>query len=106
MREVKIAVLTLSDKGSRGERDDVSGETIKDMINSFPSQLIYAEILPDEKELLVCKLIHLCDVIKVDLVLTTGGTGLSPRDITPDSTLQVRDKVIPFISYAILCISP
>ncbi|MBI4596501.1 MAG: MogA/MoaB family molybdenum cofactor biosynthesis protein [Candidatus Tectomicrobia bacterium] len=100
MREVKVAVLTLSDKGSRGERLDVSGEMIKDLIRSFPSQLVHSEILPDEEEILVPKLIQLCDVIKVDLILTTGGTGISPRDITPDATLRVIDKEIPGMAEA------
>lgn len=100
MREVKTAVLTLSDKGARGEREDLSGEMIKSMIASFPSKLVHAEILPDDEQILVQKLLYLCDELKVDLVLTTGGTGISPRDITPDATHQVIEKEIPGMSEA------
>ena len=93
---ITVAVLTLSDKGSRGEREDVSGPLIADMLNSIDAEVIYSEILPDEKELIKGKLVDYSG--KVDLILTTGGTGLSPRDITPDATLDVIDREIPGIA--------
>lgn len=100
MKEIKTAVLTLSDKGARGEREDLSGETIKSMIALFPSRIIYSEILPDDEKMLIQKLLYLCDELKVDLVLTTGGTGISPRDITPDATHKVIEKEIPGMAEA------
>lgn len=91
-----VAVLTLSDKGSRGEREDLGGPAIKEMIVEIDGSVEYAEILPDEKELIKEKLIEYSK--KVDLVLTTGGTGPSPRDVTPDATRAVIDREVPGIA--------
>jgi molybdopterin adenylyltransferase len=93
-----VAVLTLSDKGSKGEREDASGPLIQAMLNSMAAEIKYSEILPDEKDLLKKKLIQYSS--EVDLILTTGGTGLSPRDITPDATLEVIDREVPGIAEA------
>ncbi len=98
--EYKVVILTISDKGSRGEREDSSGPTIKDMIKDLPSKIIHYEIIPDEKEKIVEALKIASDRLKADLVLTTGGTGLSPRDVTPDATLEVIDKEVPGFSEA------
>ncbi|MFN3740685.1 MAG: molybdenum cofactor biosynthesis protein B [Thermodesulfovibrionales bacterium] len=94
---LKIAILTMSDKGSRGERIDQSGQVIKEMVSSLGDILLY-EVIPDEKELIKGKLIEYSE--KVDLILTTGGTGLSPRDVTPEATLEVIDRQIPGIPEA------
>lgn len=93
---ITVAVLTLSDKGSRGEREDVSGPLIADMLKGIDAEVVYSEILPDEKELIKGRLIDYSG--RVDLILTTGGTGLSPRDVTPDATLEVIDREIPGIA--------
>lgn len=93
---ISVAVLTLSDKGSRGEREDVSGPLIADMLKGIDAEIVYSEILPDEKELIKGRLIDYSG--RVDLILTTGGTGLSPRDVTPDATLEVIDREIPGIA--------
>ena len=93
---ITVAVLTLSDKGSRGEREDVSGPLIADMLKGIDAEVRYSEILPDEKELIKGRLIDYSG--RVDLILTTGGTGLSPRDVTPDATLEVIDREIPGIA--------
>lgn len=93
---ISVAVLTLSDKGSRGEREDVSGPLIADMLKGIDAEVVYSEILPDEKELIKGRLIDYSG--RVDLILTTGGTGLSPRDVTPDATLEVIDREIPGIA--------
>lgn len=93
---ITVAVLTLSDKGSRGEREDVSGPLIADMLKAIEAEVIYSEILPDEKELIKGRLIDYSG--RVDLILTTGGTGLSPRDVAPDATLEVIDREIPGIA--------
>jgi molybdenum cofactor synthesis domain-containing protein len=93
---ITIAVLTMSDKGSKGERKDLSGPLITDILKPIGADLKYYEILPDEKELIKEKLIQYCG--KVDLILTTGGTGLAPRDVTPDATLEIIDKEISGIT--------
>jgi len=93
---ITVAVLTLSDKGSKGEREDLSGPSIADLIKPIGADLKYYEILPDEKELIKERLIEYCG--KVDLILTTGGTGLAPRDVTPDATSEVIDKEVSGIA--------
>ncbi len=98
--EFKVAILTVSDKGSKGEREDSSGPLIREMVKDLPSQVILYEVIPDEKWKIVEELKRCADYLKVDLILTTGGTGLSPRDVTPDATLEVIDKQVPGFSEA------
>ncbi len=93
---ITVAVLTLSDKGSKGEREDVSGPLIADILKPIGAVLKHYEILPDEKNLIKENLIRFCG--KVDLILTTGGTGLAPRDVTPDATLEVIEKEVSGIA--------
>ncbi len=95
---ISVAVLTLSDKGSKGEREDLSGPLIRDLLKSIGAEVLHAEILPDEKERLKESLIKYSK--EVDLILTTGGTGLSPRDVTPDATIEVIDREVPGIAEA------
>jgi len=95
---ITVAVLTLSDKGSKGEREDLSGPLIKEMLKSIDAEVKYYEILPDEKDSIKEKIIKYSN--EVDLILTTGGTGLSPRDVTPDATLEVIDRQVPGIAEA------
>jgi len=90
----------MSDKGSRGEREDLSGPQIQTMLGEDFS-IDYYEIIPDEQELIQEKLIFLCDDLKLDLVLTSGGTGFSRRDVTPDATLAIVEKTTPGIPEAI-----
>jgi len=90
-----VVVLTLSDKGSKGERDDASGPLLEEMIKQLPGQVIHYEIIPDEKDLIIEALKKSADQLRADLILTTGGTGVSPRDVTPDATLAVIDKEVP-----------
>lgn len=92
---ITAAVLTLSDKGSKGQRQDESGPAISEMLKNFAEVKFY-DILPDEKDLIRSKLLEYSGI--VDLIFTTGGTGLSPRDVTPEATLEVIDKEIPGIS--------
>lgn len=94
---ITVAIITLSDKGSKGEREDKSGIVIKEMIKNI-GIVKYYDILPDERDLLKQKLIDYTN--RVDLILTTGGTGLSPRDVTPEATLEVIEKEIPGIAEA------
>lgn len=95
---IKVAVLTLSDKGSKGKREDKSGPLIGKIIKKINGKIINYDILPDKKNLIKRKLLSLCN--KADLILTTGGTGLSPRDITPEATLEVIKREIPGIAEA------
>jgi len=91
----KVAILTISDRGSKGEREDSSGPLVKEMIKDLPAEVIHYEIIPDEKEEIVAALTKSADRLKADLILTTGGTGLGPRDVTPDATLAVIEKEVP-----------
>ncbi len=93
---IKVAVLTLSDKGSKGRRKDKSGPLIAKIIKKINGKVVNYDILPDEKTRIKKKLLSLCN--KVDLILTTGGTGLSPRDVTPEATLGVINREIPGIT--------
>ena len=95
---ITVAVLTLSDKGSKGEREDESGLLIREMLKDIKAEVTYYDILPDEKELIQEKLIEYSS--RVDLILTTGGTGLSPRDVTPEATLEILDRQVPGIAEA------
>ncbi len=96
----KVAIITISDRGSKGEREDTSGPLIQEMIKDLPAEVVYYEIIPDEKEKIAEALKKSADRLRADLILTTGGTGLSPRDVTPDATLAVIDKEVPGFSEA------
>ncbi|MDM7998875.1 MAG: MogA/MoaB family molybdenum cofactor biosynthesis protein [Dehalococcoidia bacterium] len=87
-------VLTVSDKGSRGERIDESGKVIKEALVSLGAAEIKYGIVPDERQAISAKLREWSDA-GLDLVLTTGGTGLTPRDVTPEATLDVLDRIAP-----------
>jgi len=93
----RIAVITLSDTASKGGREDLSGEEIKKMVNEL-GKVVHYEILPDDIELIRRKLIEICDNDIADLVLTTGGTGFTERDITPEATKLVIEREVPGIS--------
>jgi molybdopterin adenylyltransferase len=95
-----VASITASDKGSRGEREDKSGQVIAKMIAAAGGEMVAQIIVPDEKEVLKKEMLRLVDEVGVDLIITTGGTGLGPRDVTPDATLLVIDKVVPGIAEA------
>ncbi len=98
--KIKVSILTISDRGARGEREDTSGSTIKDVLKGLPSELIHYEVIPDEKDMIKNALIRCVDSLHSDLILTTGGTGLSPRDLTPDATMEVIEKEVPGFSEA------
>ena len=91
----RAGVLTLSDKGSAGERQDISGPIIKNMLNDLGISVEVSEIIPDDLNLIRDRLIVWCDKMRLDLIVTTGGTGLSPRDVTPDATICVIEKRVP-----------
>jgi len=91
----KVGILTISDKGSRGERQDESGEAIREILSSIDTHIVNYDIVPDEKEFIVEKLVKWVDEDALDVLLTTGGTGLTPRDVTPEATLAVVDRIVP-----------
>ena len=95
-----VGILTISDKGSRGERQDKSGEAIREILPSIDARIVNYEIVPDEKELIVAKLVKWVDEDNLDVLITTGGTGLTPRDVTPEATLAVVDRIVPGIAEA------
>ena len=88
-------ILTISDKGAAGERQDRSGEAIREILSRTDVRIVNCDIIPDEKELIVEKLVKWADEDNLDVVVTTGGTGLTPRDVTPEATLAVVDRIIP-----------
>jgi molybdopterin adenylyltransferase len=95
-----VGILTISDKGARGEREDLSGPEIRRIISELPAKVEAYEIIPDEEEVIVQKLVEYADRKKVDLLFTTGGTGLSPRDVTPEATRKVLHKEVPGMAEA------
>jgi len=96
----KAAVLTVSDKCSQGQREDKSGELVRELVKKLPAEVIKYEIVPDEPDMIKERLIDYCDNLKVDLILTTGGTGFGPRDFTPEATKEVIEREAPGIPEA------
>ena len=92
---LNAGILTISDKGWRGQREDKSGKTIKDSLSISDSRVVKYEIIPDEIDIIASKLTQWADEGDTDVILTTGGTGLGPRDVTPEATLSIIDKVTP-----------
>ncbi len=97
---IKTGILTISDKGSKGERTDGTGPAIKEALDSDIYIVEYYKIIPDEIELISEELIYMCDELKLDLILTNGGTGFSKRDVTPEATMKVIKKQVPGIPEA------
>jgi molybdopterin adenylyltransferase len=93
-------IITVSDKGSQGKRQDLSGPAIAEMLAGAGIQIKKTLIIPDEVDQISEAIIQFADVEKLDLILTTGGTGVSPRDLTPDATLKVIDKEVPGMAEA------
>ena len=94
------AVITISDKGAKGERVDTSGPNLCEILKEKGFEVVYTNIIPDEMEEIKAELIRCADEKQIALVLTTGGTGFSPRDITPEATLQVIERATPGIPEA------
>ncbi|MFW5647990.1 MAG: MogA/MoaB family molybdenum cofactor biosynthesis protein [Candidatus Alkaliphilus sp. MAG34] len=97
----KVGIITSSDKGFKGEREDLSGPIIAELVEAKGYKIIRQTIVPDVMEDLTGEMIYMADELKVDLILTTGGTGFNKRDITPEATLSVCDRVANGIAEAI-----
>jgi len=97
---LNFGILTISDKGWRGQRYDESGKTIRERLSSLDSCVVKYEVVPDEKDVITSKLTEWADEGSVDVILTTGGTGLGPRDVTPEATLAAVDRVVPGLTEA------
>ncbi|ABK98169.1 MogA/MoaB family molybdenum cofactor biosynthesis protein [Pelobacter propionicus] len=94
---MRAAILTLSDKGARGERVDASGPALASWLAEHGVETVQSLIIPDDLDTIVSTLSEWADADLADLILTTGGTGVSPRDQTPEATMQVADRLIPGI---------
>ncbi|HVB35036.1 MAG TPA: MogA/MoaB family molybdenum cofactor biosynthesis protein [Patescibacteria group bacterium] len=92
---MRVSILTISDSVSRGVRQDRSGSAVGERCQALGWEVVSREVLPDEETRIAEKLIRLADVDKVDLVLTVGGTGLGPRDRTPEATARVAERIVP-----------
>ena len=96
----QAAIITASDKGAQGQREDVSGQVIREILEANGYNVVHQVILPDDREQLADEMRRICDAGEADLILTTGGTGFSPRDWTPEATLDVVERLVPGIPEA------
>jgi molybdopterin adenylyltransferase len=97
---MRVGILTISDRGAKGDREDESGKLIKDMVSQIRGKVERYEIVPDDEEQIAARLKTWSDEDDLDLILTTGGTGFSPRDTTPEATLTVIERLAPGIPEA------
>ena len=97
---ISTAILTISDKGYNNQREDLTGPAIKDILPKNKFSVEYYKIIPDEIEMIKAELIYLCDSVGVNLILTNGGTGFSKRDVTPEATTSIAEKLVPGIPEA------
>lgn len=102
---IRAAVLTMSDLGARGQREDTSGDRIVAFLPTIGAELVERAMIPDDREQIRERLVHYSDQAGLDLVLTTGGTGIAPRDVTPDVTAAVVDYQVPGIAEAMRVMS-
>lgn len=97
----KVGIITASDKGFKGEREDISGKTIREIVEKKGYKVERSVILPDNEEAIFIEMKYMADQLKVDLILTTGGTGFSKRDVTPEATIKACDRMANGIAEAI-----
>lgn len=93
----KVGILTVSDRSYRGEREDLGGPLLKELVEELGYEVVKSSIVPDELEMIKDELVNLCESEELALIMTTGGTGFSPRDITPEATIEVSEKLVPGI---------
>jgi molybdopterin adenylyltransferase len=92
---LRVGIITVSDKGWQGQRHDKSGPVIRDSLSAAGASAVKYEVMPDDAALISGRLVEWADGGEVDVILTTGGTGLARRDVTPEATLSVVDKIVP-----------
>lgn len=97
----RTAIVCMSDKGAKGERKDISTNVIEKIVTENGYKVVKKILIPDEYELIKETLKNICDNNEADLILTTGGTGFAKRDVTPEATLEIADKIVPGIPEAI-----
>lgn len=97
---MRVAIITLSDSGYAGQREDKSGPVIRELVETSGYQVVHTALLPDGVDPLSSELKRLCDENLADLILTTGGTGFSPTDLTPEATLSAAERLAPGIAEA------
>ena len=97
---ITVGILTVSDGVAAGVREDRSKQAIEDAVREIECEILYRAVVPDEKDRIVAKLTEWCDVNRVDLVLSTGGTGFAPRDVTPEATRMVIEREAPGLGEA------
>ena len=96
----RVAIITSSDSGYAGEREDLSGPVIKEIVEKAGYQVVSADLLPDDRKMLSDRMKEIADAGEAELILTTGGTGFSPRDITPEATEDILERRVPGIPEA------
>ena len=101
MQSIKTAVVTVSDKGYAGEREDASGPLLATLLRKIGAEVVHQVIVPDERAEIERVLIEMADDARLDLVVTTGGTGLTPRDVTPEATQAVIERDVPGLAEAL-----
>ena len=97
---MRVAILTVSDRSARGERPDRSGPALAEAVQQANSTVVSLEVVPDERSLIEAALRRLVDSGQVDVILTTGGTGIGPRDVTPEASLTVMERRLPGMAEA------
>ena len=100
MEKFRVAVITSSDSGFAGQREDKSGPVIVDFVTKAGFEVVHTILLPDDKLMLEMEMARICDENIADLILTTGGTGFSPRDVMPEATKEIAHKDVPGIPEA------
>jgi molybdopterin adenylyltransferase len=98
MRELRIGIVTSSDSCARGEREDLSGRVLAELVRERGWTVCDHRVCPDDRESLSASIVELADVDGADVVLTTGGTGFGPRDVTPEATMAVCDRMAPGVA--------
>ena len=96
----RVAIITSSDTGYRGEREDLSGPAIREIVEKNGYEVVSEDVLPDDRKMLSERMAEIADSGTAELILTTGGTGFSPRDITPEATEDIIDRRVPGIPEA------
>ena len=101
----RVAVITSSDKGYRGEREDLSGPAVKEIMKAAGYEVVSVDVLPDDRGMLGSRMAEIADLGLAELILTTGGTGFSQRDVTPEATEDVIERRVPGIPEAMRAFS-